>query len=451
MKPFKACTCHSRKPDGGQGPLLGASCPRLWITTADGKSRLNPNHGRWYVRYELPAKPDGTRQRRRIGPYDTAKEAADDVARKLGVARDYGHPQDRNRTVGQHLAWCVEVLWPSQGWQPRSLQDAKIAVDLYWLPAFGHLPLGDLTKDHVLAAVAAIRKINRDESDPDDLLDRLIKARAVKHGKRLSVRPITDIRIDRIVATLRSALNTDEARQFLPRNPAARLRERKAGRGRDEGKPLMWTAPRVASWRRTGKIPGAVTIWTAAMAGEFLAHVRDDRLYALFVLAINTGARRGELIALEWSEVDLDQRTVEILQGKSENAARVIGIDQHTAAVLKEWHRQQTAERLAWGPAYVVSDAVFTREDGTPLEGPHVSYRFQRLASEAGLPPTRFHDLRHGVACWLLAANVSPKIIQERLGHSSVSFTLDKYAAFLPDQDREAADALGALISQQAR
>jgi integrase len=111
-------------------------------------------------------------------------------------------------------------------------------------------------------------------------------------------------------------------------------------------------------------------------------------------------------------------------------------------------------ERLAWGPAWgpVWGDSgkVFTRENGEPLHPAMVSDRFHTLVIAAGLPPVRLHDLRHGAASLMLAAGVDLKVVQETLGHSSITITSDTYTSVYPAVAAAATDAAAALVPRAA-
>ncbi len=172
------------------------------------------------------------------------------------------------------------------------------------------------------------------------------------------------------------------------------------------------------------------------------------------------GLRRSELAGLCWADVDLATRRVHVRQAqvddelddtKSEDSERIITIDQGTADVLRAWRKAQVAERLAWGAEWTDSGRVFTREDGTPLRPEWVSERFGTLYGRAGLPPIRFHDLRHGAATMLLAAGVPPKVISEMLGHATVAFTMDVYAEVAEELTEAAAVAIAAFIPRRAK
>lgn len=196
-----------------------------------------------------------------------------------------------------------------------------------------------------------------------------------------------------------------------------------------------------------------------AHAGEFADYLErtSERLAALFIVAMYTGMRRDELLGLTWSEIDLDQGAAfvrETASGdgpKSEAGIRVVPLSPTAATALRNWRKVQVADRLGWGPDWPGQDRVFTREDGTEVPGQWTSTRFEILAFRAGVPPVRFHDLRHGTASLLKAAGVDTKIISTILGHSRSDFTDRQYVSVFPEVAAAAAAAADALVPRAAR
>ena len=199
--------------------------------------------------------------------------------------------------------------------------------------------------------------------------------------------------------------------------------------------------------------------WTPQQARTFLAAVEGDRFYALWVLLLTTGMRRGELAGLRWCDVDLDARVLSVVRTrvsvaysvcesdpKTRSSRRTITLDARVVGVLRAHRRRQLEERLAWGGAWTDTGYVFTREDGWPMHPERISVLFSRLVEIAGVPKIRLHDLRHTSASLALASGVHPKVVGERLGHSSISVTLDLYSHVMPSLQAEAAAKLGALI-----
>lgn len=199
--------------------------------------------------------------------------------------------------------------------------------------------------------------------------------------------------------------------------------------------------------------------WSAEELRTFLVSVKDDRLYAAWLLEATTGMRRGEILGLPWPDLDLEERRLSIRQTllsiryelhfsepKTRKSRRQVTLDAGTTTALREHRKRQIEEGLARGSAHPAGDLVFTRVEGTPIHPQWFSTRFKRLAKRAGLPVIRFQDLRHTYATLALAAGVHPKVVSERLGHASVTITLDTYSHVVPTLQREAADVVAALI-----
>lgn len=202
-------------------------------------------------------------------------------------------------------------------------------------------------------------------------------------------------------------------------------------------------------------------VWNAEQVRQVLRAAADDPLEALWRLAIYTGMRRGELLAVKWSDLDLDagalfvQRslgrglTARLEEGepKSRSGRRRIALSPSVVDILRRHRVRQLEHRLALGDAYEDRGVVFANDTGGHLH-PNVLYRrFGALIMRAGVPTIRFHDLRHTSATLLLAEGVHGKIVQERLGHANIAMTLDLYSHVTADMQRQAADALEVAIA----
>ncbi len=199
--------------------------------------------------------------------------------------------------------------------------------------------------------------------------------------------------------------------------------------------------------------------WTPDELRSFLGLVEESRHYAFVRLASMSGLRRGELCGLRWTDVDLEAGRVSVRQAittvnskpiltpvKTARSRRVVDVDPVTVAVLKAHRSSQLAERLLIGSGYRDHGLVFVMPDGTPTHPNVVSRWFDRAVTRSKLRRIRLHDLRHTHASHLLAAGVNVKVVSERLGHASVSFTLDTYAHVMPGQQADAAASVAALV-----
>jgi integrase len=437
-EPYRSCNCREPSTLGADGKrkpgkLLGSKCPKL----------KDSKHGAWYARYEAPTSDDGKRRQPRLGPYETRKEARDALIEALGLVKDRKHTSDRHTRLAEYLdRW---LTWREAEVKPSTLASYREAFSLYWKPALGHVRLADIRDSHVRDVHSAMRKLNSpaEAEDRSEILRRLAAARGTWHGKRYRRRPLSDARIRRVTAPLVKALNDCRA---LPVNPAAGI----GGKVR-RVRPLVWTEPRVAQWRKDEKRPASVMVWTAGQCGQFLDAIEADRLYALYHLACYWGLRRGELEQLEWADLDLTTRRLHVRGDvKSEDSDRIITIDQGTVDVLETWRERQLFERLEWDAAWQDSGRVFTREEGSPLRRGWASEHFKALVCKAALPSIRFHDLRHGTATMLLAAGQPIKVISEILGHATSAFTADIYTEVAQELADAAAVAIAAFVPRKS-
>lgn len=445
--PFKDCAC--RDPETGKQYGLG-KCPKL----------TKKSHGGYYYRYDAPPGAGGKRRRPKAGPFRTKSQAYDDqreTLSRMGRGEPVGN---RQTTVGRRCdSWLANKKLELK---PSTYDSYEEAVRLYIRPGLGHLQLTDLRDHHIDELIEAMTQLNTEaEHSPSEMLRRLVEVRALSEKKdgagRKRRRPLSAARIRRVHSVLRAMLADAVKAKMITYNPAQHVTLPRAGKK----KPLVWTEARVERWRQTGEKPGPVMVWRPDQIGQFLDHVSEQRLYPLFHLVAFRGLRRAEVIGLPWSEVDLNAGTITVREtrpddeesdeAKSESGQRTVVLDSSTIAVLRGWRKQQAAGRLAWGPAYVDTGLVFTREDGTPLRGEHVSERFQTFADRAGLPPIRLHDLRHGAATLSLAAGVDMKVVSETLGHARSSFTADTYTSVVPEVAQEAAEATAAIVPRKAR
>lgn len=192
----------------------------------------------------------------------------------------------------------------------------------------------------------------------------------------------------------------------------------------------------------------------------FLKVARAHRLEALFVLAITTGMRQGELLGLRWVDVDLDRGSVQVRanlqrvkggfvvgEPKTARSRRQILLAKPAVDALHRHRARQAEERLRLGPDWEDHGFVFTNTVGQPLDHAHLLNRvFRPLLKEAECPAIRFHDLRHTAATLLLSEGIHPKVVSEMLGHSQIAVTIDLYSHVTPTMQQQAAAAMESLL-----
>ena len=201
--------------------------------------------------------------------------------------------------------------------------------------------------------------------------------------------------------------------------------------------------------------------WDAATLRTFLAGSRDsdDRLHALWVLIATTGMRRGEALGMRWSDVDLDKGRLSVVQTitqtrskvvigepKTASGRRSIALDEATVGVLRDHRKAMLEERMLVGPDFADEGLVFHHPDGACLRPDAVSAQFLRRVEKHGLPRLTLHGLRHTWATLALEQGIHPRVVQERLGHSTIAITLGIYSHVSPTLHDEAANLVAASI-----
>jgi integrase len=332
------------------------------------------------------------------------EDVADKLAKALANRAD-GLVFDAGAlTVGEYLdRWLKDV----QDTVRRSTYEGyEYAIEPHIKPALGRIKLKDLTPTQV-------RWFYRDRLDS-------------------GLAPAT---VHKLHVVLHKALKTAVSDGLIPRNAAAGLK-----------------LPRITREE--------INSLSSEEARSLLESARGDRLEALYILALNTGMRQGELLALKWDDVDLERgvlrvrrtlthsdKTFILGEPKTNKSRRTIRLTTSAVQALKVHLSRQLEEMERMGSLYQPGGLIFATEAGTIINPSNLRNRsFKPLLKRAGLRPIRFHDLRHTCATLLLSKDVNPKIVSEMLGHSSVSITLDIYSHLLPDMQEKAAKALEELL-----
>ena len=200
----------------------------------------------------------------------------------------------------------------------------------------------------------------------------------------------------------------------------------------------------------------------ADQARRFLNVARGDRWECLYVLALSCGIRRGELVGLKWSDIDLGTRTLRInrqLQrmrdggglyfSQPKNASRrTITLPEMAVNTLRNHRKRQAEQKLSAGPDWQENGLVFTTIKGTPVDAQNVTKRsYKDILKRSGLPHMPFHGLRHSTATILLAKGIHPTYVQKLLGHSSIRLTLDLYSHWMPSMGSHTANGVDEALS----
>ena len=355
----------------------------------------------WDLVVELPRKADGRRNQKWIRGFATRREAESQRTEILGTLDRGTYAEPTRQTFAEYVTeWLA-----GRNLRSSTQQSYAGLMNRHVIPRIGGIRLQQLTPE-------ALEKVYRE---------------MVVSGLSPRTAAYTH-------TVIRKALADAVKRGRLPRN-VADLVERPRSRS-----PEMKT-------------------WTAAELRYFLNVVREERLYAAWLLLATTGLRRGELLGLRWNDVDFEAGRIAIRQTlvnvgyrvetsepKTHRGRRSVAIDPTTVAALRDHRKKQLEERLAWGARWEDSGLVFTRENGSLVHPDTFSGMFERLVRKSDLPRIRLHDLRHTYATLALSAGVHPKVVSERLGHASISITLDTYSHAIPALEEKAASLVAGII-----
>ena len=329
--------------------------------------------------------------------HNTRQEAQDYIARALGSALS-GRPYPSRRI---RLAAFLErwMAGRKQELRRSTVFTYQWAIDKHIGPALGSLYLADIGPDQVRAMI--------------EQMSTTLSAWSVRKS----------------YALLRAVLEDAKDLGLVPANAAARVR-----------------------YAQPPQRP--VTVWDLEQLRLFLAAARrHSKHWLLFKMAIWTGMRIGEVLALQWSDIDWHRRLIQVQRSLGYNKTDGLHFDQPKTptgrraialptGILKEL-RTLREQQIRGTIPFFRSTLIFCQPDGSPHFPTVISdYHFHRIAMLAGVPAIRFHDLRHTHASQLLAAGASIKVVQERLGHARASFTLQIYSHLLPTIQAEVAAVL---------
>ena len=196
--------------------------------------------------------------------------------------------------------------------------------------------------------------------------------------------------------------------------------------------------------------------------GRLMAAMADFRMRYLFHFILATGTRRGEALGLTWRDVDPENQQVLIRQAlvkdknaivkigslKKETAARQIPLTKEDFAVLMEWKKLQDEEKALLGPAYQDNGLVFCRVEGQPIYPDTPGEWLEEYCAAANIERFKLHELRHTYASRMIRAGTHPKVIQELLGHTKITVTMDTYGHLFPGMKREAVDKASPVLQK---
>jgi integrase len=377
-----------------------------WVQV--GEPEVHRQRGKWVVRQAGYDPATGRRRVRQLGTFPSKRAAQ---IRQRAVLD--GRAGTETETVGEYL---------EQSWLPgkegrvetSTFDQYTWAVRRHITPLLGAVRLRDLTAEVL-----------------DGWLLELVTADPVTGKPRLGA---TSTRLVRKVLSM--ALEEAVQRERIPRNPV-----------------ILTQPPRAA--RPAGQLG-----WTLEQARQFLAFVSEHRLGAAFHLALVTGLRRGELLALRWGDIDLEhlqltvtrQLAVEggrprLKQLKTEASQRIVTFGTGVGAVLAEHQRRQDAERIFVGDGWEDNDLVFCTAMGGLIDPNNFSRLMDGLVAQSGVPRITPKGLRHTAQSVGRVVVGDDKVMQERLGHADIEVTLNTYTHTVSSQHRLAGERLDEVFA----
>lgn len=203
-------------------------------------------------------------------------------------------------------------------------------------------------------------------------------------------------------------------------------------------------------------------VYSAADIQQALAAADSLSIYLIILLGATVGLRRGEMAALQWSDINFSNNTISITQNrvhtakgviqkapKSEAGKRTIKVGSDVITALQD--AKEVYDDMTRTPSFKDLGYVLFKENGEPFHPDSITQKWERFITKHNLPQIRLHDLRHSNATALIAAGVSAKVVQHRLGHANVSITLNTYTHVLPSMDEEAAEKLDHALFSSAQ
>lgn len=360
----------------------------------------------WAIVVDLDRDPETGRRRQQWQTVKGTKKDAERALRELLHSMEVGtYIKPTKLTVAEYLEQWLQG-YVATNTAPRTRERYEEIVRIHLIPALGSIPLSVLQPQHIQKYYADALESGRRDGKGG------LSAQTVHHHHRV----------------LYEGLRHGIKHGILVRNVAEAVDP-----PRPENKAITMLGPNDVR-----------LIVDAAMATPY---------YAAFFAAIYTGLRRGELLGLRWGDVDLEFATLSVIQTlqqlhtgeyvfrepKSKRGRRQVALSPALAVLLREHRAKQEDARKMLGKPLAPTDLVFSHPDGTPLRPDSVTRAFRTIARSLGLDGIRLHDLRHAHATLMLRQGVHPKIVSERLGHSSVAITLDTYSHVLPGLQEAAA------------
>ena len=379
------------------------------ITTGNIQKRDKKGH-KWQITVDLPHDPiTGKRVRKYRTVEGTKKEAERAMHEFIRELEKGYHVANDKITVAEWIQTWLEVfITPNVS--PTTLTRYQGMIRRYIVPLLGAMQVQELKPLTVQAWVNDLQ-VSPSSGKP-------MSATTIKHAFHV----------------LRGAMDKAVKNRIIPSSPCDGV-----------------TLPK-------GEKKEAV-IYDQKQIKQLIQAAKDTEMELVIDMELCLGLRRGELLGLQWSDIDWQGNQIKIIRNrvladgeivvkepKTKAGIRTLDVPQPLMAKLKHHQTRCAERRLSMGRAYTVSDYIIVHPDGKPIYPEYLTQMLTKLQKKAGLPKCRFHDLRHLCASIMLLQNVNVKVAQERLGHKDIATTMNIYSHVLPSAAREASDKIGEFL-----
>ena len=354
---------------------------------------------KWYIVVDLGKDEKGKRKQKWISGFRTKKEAQKKLPEVLQQINNSTFIDAENITVKEYLQyWLSDYAKPNVS--PTTYERYSLTVSKV-IDFMGNIKIQDIKPTHIQSFVT---KLNRGDLAPSTVSS---------HYR-----------------TLNTAMNQAVKWRMIQVNPCYGV-----------------TPPKNNKTK--------MTVLEDHEVKKLFEATKDMPIYIVLLIAVTCGLRRGEILGLQWENIDFKNSTMSIennvvragkdvvmKETKTSSGKRSVSIPANVLEVLKDVRKKQMEYRMLFGKDYHENNFVCTWPDGKPFSPGYITNTFSKLLKKLEIPAIRFHDLRHTHATILLKQGVHPKVVQERLGHSKISMTLDTYSHVLPTMQKEAAEKI---------
>ena len=380
------------------------------ITSGSIRKRKNDSGHSWQITIELPKDPITGKRVRRYKTVEGTKKEAERAMHEYIRELEKGYYVTNNKiTISEWVdTWLEVYIEPNVS--PTTLSGYRGMIRRYIKPVIGNMQVQQL---NTLAVQAWVNGLKVSPSSGKEM-----SAKTIKHAYHV----------------LKGCMDKAVLAGIIPRTPCAGIMLPKG-----QKKPAV--------------------IYDEVQIKQLIAAAKGTEMELVIDMELCLGLRRGELLGLQWCDLDWDKNQVSIVRNrvvvngksvvkepKTENSIRTVDVPVQLMQKLRQHKTKCLANRLRLGKDYIVTDFIIVHPDGKPIYPEYLSQMFTKLQKAAGLPQCRFHDLRHLCASIMLLQGVNVKVAQSRLGHKDISTTLNIYSHVLPSSAREAAEKIGALV-----